>query len=73
VPAAALDATVDALVDKLARKLPQTTRYAKAQLNYWRDVSWHATITHARDWLSLSMLGDEARGAVRRFVEGRDD
>ncbi len=73
VPAAELDATVDELVEKLAAKLPQTTRYAKHQLNYWRDVSWNATVGHARDWLALSMLGEEAQGAVSRFVEKRDD
>jgi enoyl-CoA hydratase/carnithine racemase len=69
VPAAQLDATVDELVEKLAAKLPQTTRYAKQQLNFWRDLSWHETVNHARDWLALSMLGEEAQGAVRSFVE----
>jgi enoyl-CoA hydratase/carnithine racemase len=69
VPAAELDATVDELVGKLAAKLPQTTRYAKQQLNFWRDLSWHETVNHARDWLALSMLGEEAQGAVRSFVE----
>jgi enoyl-CoA hydratase/carnithine racemase len=69
VPAAELDAVVDEWVDKLVRKLPQTTRYAKQQLNWWRDLSWHDTIGHARDWLALSMLGDEAQTAVRRFLE----
>ena len=67
VPAAELDATVDELVEKLAAKLPQTTRYAKQQLNFWRDLSWHETVNHARDWLALSMLGDEAQGAVREL------
>jgi naphthoate synthase len=69
VPASELDATVDELVEKLAAKLPQTTRYAKQQLNFWRDLSWHETVNHARDWLALSMLGEEAQGAVRSFVE----
>jgi enoyl-CoA hydratase/carnithine racemase len=68
-----LDATVDELVAKLAAKLPQTTRYAKQQLNFWRDLSWHETVNHARDWLALSMLGDEAQGAVRSFVERKGD
>jgi len=72
VPAAGLDAAVDELVEKLAAKLPQTTRYAKQQLNFWRDLSWQATIGHARDWLALSMLGEEAQGAVRRFLEKSD-
>jgi enoyl-CoA hydratase/carnithine racemase len=69
VPAAELDATVDAMVENLLRKLPETTRYAKQQLNWWRDLSWHETVGHARDWLALSMLGDEARGAIDRFLD----
>ena len=69
VPAAELDATVDAMVDNLLRKLPETTRYAKQQLNWWRDLSWHETVGHARDWLALSMLGDEARGAIDKFLD----
>jgi enoyl-CoA hydratase/carnithine racemase len=68
VPAAELDAKVDAVVESLARKLPQTTRYAKQQLNWWRDLSWNETVGHARDWLAMSMLGDEAQGAIRAFL-----
>jgi len=45
------------------------TRYAKQQLNVWRDLAWHQTVGHARDWLALSMLSDETQGAVRRFLE----
>jgi enoyl-CoA hydratase/carnithine racemase len=69
VPADELDAKVDDVVEKLAAKLPQTTRYAKQQLNWWRDISWHETVGHARDWLALSMLGDEAQDAIRKFLE----
>ena len=69
VPAGELDAKVDEVVKKLAAKLPETTRYAKQQLNWWRDISWHETVGHARDWLALSMLGDEAQDAIRRFLE----
>jgi enoyl-CoA hydratase/carnithine racemase len=71
VPGTELDALVDEWVDKLARKLPQTTRYAKQQLNWWRDVSWHETVGHARDWLALSMLNEETQDAVRRFLARR--
>ncbi len=71
VPAAELDAKVDEVVEKLAAKLPQTTRYAKQQLNFWRDLSWHETVNHARDWLAMSMLGDEAQEAVRSFLARR--
>jgi enoyl-CoA hydratase/carnithine racemase len=69
VSAAELDAKVDQIVEKLAAKLPTTTRYAKQQLNFWRDLAWHGTVGHARDWLSLSMLTEEAQGAVRRFLD----
>jgi enoyl-CoA hydratase/carnithine racemase len=69
VPAAELDSKVDEIVGKLATKLPQTTRYAKQQLNWWRDISWHETVGHARDWLALSMLNDEAKDAIKAFLE----
>ena len=69
VPAAELDDVVDAWVQNLSTKLPETTRYAKTQLNVWRELAWHQTVTHARDWLAMSMLGEEAQGAVRAFLE----
>jgi naphthoate synthase len=69
VPEAELDAKVDEVVASLARKLPQTMRYTKQQLNWWRDLSWHETVGHARDWLSLSMLNDEAKDAINEFLE----
>jgi enoyl-CoA hydratase/carnithine racemase len=71
VPAGELDAAVDHFVAKLAAKLPETTRYAKQQLNFWRDLAWHQTVNHARDWLALSMRSEEAQGAIRRFLERR--
>jgi enoyl-CoA hydratase/carnithine racemase len=71
VPAAELDAEVDRVVDNLARKLPQTTRYAKQHLNFWRDLAWHETINHARDWLALSMATEEPKAAIERFLRRR--
>ena len=69
VPETELDAAVDEWVEKLAARLPQTTRYAKQQLNVWRDLAWHQTVGHARDWLAMSMLGSEAQDAVRAFLD----
>jgi enoyl-CoA hydratase/carnithine racemase len=69
VPASELDARVDGVVENLARKLPQTTRYAKQHLNFWRDLAWHETINHARDWLALSMATEEPQAAIKRFTE----
>jgi enoyl-CoA hydratase/carnithine racemase len=73
VPAAQLDATVDELVTKLADRLPTITRYAKTQLDFWRDAAWHGTIRHAHDWLALSMLSDEAGGAVQAFLDRKKE
>ena len=69
VPREELDREGDRLVESLARKLPQTTRYAKQHLNFWKDLAWHQTINHARDWLALSMATEEPQQAVRRFVD----
>ena len=49
------------------------TRYAKQQLDFFRDLAWHGTIGHAHDWLALSMLSDEAarrRAGLPRPTEG---
>ena len=35
----------------------------------WRDLSWHETVGHARDWLALSMLNDETQDAIEKFLE----
>ena len=67
VPAAELDTVVDDWVESLARKLPQATRYAKHQLNVWRDLAWHQTVGHARDWLALSMLAGRDAGRRARL------
>jgi enoyl-CoA hydratase/carnithine racemase len=68
VPRGRLDEEVDRVVESLAAKLPQTVRYTKQQLNFWRDLSWHETVNHARDWLALSMATDEPREAVEKFL-----
>ena len=47
----------------------QTVRYTKQQLNFWRDLAWHETVNHARDWLALSMATEEPK-AASKFLEG---
>jgi len=71
VPRTELDATVDALADNLRRKLPEALRYTKTQLNWWRDLVWAQTVTHARDWLAVHSTADETREAVAAFHDKR--
>lgn len=71
VPRAQLDAAVDAMCEKLINKLPECTRYAKQQLNFWRDLSWHLTIGHARDWLAIHNLSSETAEGTAAFGEKR--
>ncbi len=71
VPRSRLDAAVDALCAKLLNKLPGCIRYTKQQLNFWRDLSWHLTIGHARDWLALNNLTAETAEGIAAFNEKR--
>ena len=59
------------MADNLARKLPEAMRYTKTQLNWWRDLVWAQTVTHARDWLAIHSGSDETREAVRAFHDKR--
>lgn len=71
VPRAQLDAKVDEIVEKLKGKFPEKTRYTKQQLNFWRDLSWHSTIGHGRDWLAVHNTSPETWEGVQAFEEKR--
>ena len=71
VPYSKLDKAVDSLAEKLYNKLPECLRYTKQQLNFWRDLSWHTTIGHARDWLSLHNLSAEVKEGISAFNQKR--
>ena len=71
VPRVELDYKVDEVVQKLIAKLPEKTRYTKQQLNFWRDLSWHLTIGHGRDWLAIHNTSPETWEGVRSFAEKR--
>ncbi len=71
VPRCQLDNAVDELAEKLINKLPECTRYAKQQLNFWRDLSWSMTIGHVKDWLTVHTGSAEVQEGVRAFVEKR--
>jgi len=71
VPYSELDKAVNVMAEKLHNKLPECLRYTKQQLNFWRDLSWHTTIGHARDWLSIHNLSFEVEEGIKSFSEKR--
>ncbi len=71
VPREQLDRKVDEIVQKLLAKFPEKTRYTKQQLNFWRDLSWHLTIGHGRDWLAIHNTSPETWEGVHSFLEKR--
>jgi enoyl-CoA hydratase/carnithine racemase len=71
VPAAELDSAVNAMVQKLLDKFPECLRYTKQQVNFWKDLAWHSTVGHARDWLTLHFTDVEPYEGMTSFVEKR--
>ncbi|MBI4467401.1 MAG: enoyl-CoA hydratase/isomerase family protein [Acidobacteria bacterium] len=71
VPTAELDAAVNALAQKLLDTFPECLRYTKQQVNFWKDFSWHLSIGHARDWLTLHFTDTEPYEGMTAFVEKR--
>jgi enoyl-CoA hydratase/carnithine racemase len=71
VPRKDLDKAVDAMAEQLLNKLPESTRYTKQQLNFWKDFSWSMTIGHLRDWLTVHTASEEVREGISAFVEKR--
>jgi len=68
---AKLDESVAELAQQLLRQFPECTRYTKQQVNFWKELAWHGTIGHARDWLSLHYASYEPWEGMRAFVEKR--
>jgi enoyl-CoA hydratase/carnithine racemase len=66
-----LDEVVSDLCDQIVNKFYECTRYTKAQTNFWKDLSWHATVSHARDWLSTHYTSLEPHEGMTAFVEKR--
>ncbi len=66
-----LDEVVADLSEQVVNKFFECTRYTKAQVNFWKDLSWHATAGHARDWLSVHYTSLEPHEGMTAFVEKR--
>jgi enoyl-CoA hydratase/carnithine racemase len=66
-----LDAAVDQLSRRLLGMFPECLRYTKQQVNFWKELSWHSTVGHGREWLSLHFANQEPHEGMTAFVEKR--
>ena len=68
---APLDAAVDHLSRRLLGMFPECLRYTKQQVNFWKELSWHSTVGHGREWLALHFANREPHEGMNAFVEKR--
>jgi enoyl-CoA hydratase/carnithine racemase len=66
-----LDKAVEKLAQELVDRFPECMRYTKEQTNFWKNLAWHQTIGHARDWLSIHYTSWEPLEGMTAFVEKR--
>jgi enoyl-CoA hydratase/carnithine racemase len=66
-----LDAAVDGYARRLLGMFPECLRYTKQQVNFWKELAWHNTIGHAREWLTLHFANREPHEGMSAFVEKR--
>jgi 6-oxocyclohex-1-ene-1-carbonyl-CoA hydrolase len=66
-----MDEVVADLCGQVVNKFFECTRYTKAQVNFWKDLAWHATTPHARDWLAIHYTSLEPYEGMTAFVEKR--
>lgn len=68
---APLDAAVANLSQRLLGMFPECLRYTKQQVNFWKELSWHSTVGHGREWLTLHFANREPHEGMTAFVEKR--
>jgi enoyl-CoA hydratase/carnithine racemase len=72
VPYKQLDKTVDALCQKLIDRFPESMRFAREQLSFWKDLAWNSMIKEASDHLAAHFAGEEASEGLRALAEKRE-
>lgn len=72
VPYKQLDATIASLCKKLIDRFPESTRNAKEQLSFWKDLPWNAIASETRAAITVQFAGQEASEGMRALVEKRD-
>lgn len=72
VPYPELDNAVDALCRKLIDRFPESTRYTREQLSYWKDLTWKSCIQQNREWMASQFASPEASEGLRALAERRE-
>ena len=72
VPYKQLDKAVDTLCQKLIDRFPESTRLAREQLSFWKDMAWNSMIKEASDHLAAHFAGNEASEGLRALAEKRE-
>ncbi len=72
VPYKQLDRTVDTLCQKLIDRFPESTRIAREQLGFWKDLVWNSMIDEATNKLTAHFAGEEAGEGLRALAEKRE-
>ena len=72
VPAARLDAEVDALTQELARKSPIGMKLGLEAFYRMQDMSFPAAMAYLQDQLALLSLSDDLKEGVTAFFEKRE-
>ncbi|MHB8352045.1 MAG: enoyl-CoA hydratase-related protein [Thermoplasmata archaeon] len=68
---APLDTAVDQISHRLLGMFPECLRYTKQQVNFWKELAWHSTVGHGREWLTLHFANREPHEGMSAFVEKR--
>ncbi len=66
-----MDEVIADIGNQIVNKFFECTRYTKAQVNFWKESAWHATVGHARDWLAIHYTSLEPYEGMTAFVEKR--
>jgi enoyl-CoA hydratase/carnithine racemase len=72
VPYPELDLAVDAICRKLIERFPESIRYTREQLSYWKDLAWKSCVEQNREWLASQFANEEAREGLRALAERRE-
>lgn len=72
VPYKQLDTTCDALCQKLIDRFPESSRFARDQLSYLKDLAWDSIIKEASNRLAAQFAGEEASEGLRALAEKRE-